>query len=76
MENYFEEENKLIKENFNLDELLEFQLKHDIQIIRGADYQYLCYIDKEAYSSGLTPMFALVFGIKIYKDIFIKTLNN
>lgn len=68
MENYFEEENKLIREMFDLEEVLEFQLKHDVQIIRSEDYMYLCYIDKEGYGVSLTPMCALVCGIKSYKD--------
>lgn len=66
--NYFKEENENIRKLFNLEEVLKFQLNHDIQIIRGGDFQYDCYIDKENYSSGLTPMGALVFGIKIYKE--------
>lgn len=66
--NYFKEENRILKENFNLDEILKFQLMHDIQIIRGADYQYSCWIDKKAYGSSLTPLFALYSGIQAYKN--------
>ena len=53
-----------------LAKILNFQLKYDVQIIRGEDYQYMCYIDKKVYSTALTPMFALVSGI----DTFIE--NN
>ena len=28
---------------------LAFQLENDVQIIRGEDYQYMCYINKEGY---------------------------
>ena len=67
--NYFEDENNIVSDNFNLEEILQFQLTHDVQIIRGRDYQYICYIDREAYCPSLTPMFALLFGIKQYKEL-------
>lgn len=53
---------------FDLDEILVFQLKNDIQIIRGEDYNYMCYINKSVYATGLTPMFALSYGIKKFKQ--------
>lgn len=68
MINYFEEENNTTKKLFNLDDILEFQLKHDVQIIRGEDYNYFCYIDKKVYGLGLTPIYALVCGIKLFKE--------
>ena len=61
---YFIEENELTKQMFDLDKILAFQLENDVQIIRGEDYQYMCYINKRVYASGLTPMFALSYGIK------------
>jgi hypothetical protein len=70
---YFEQEETLIKKLFNLDELLEFQSKNDVQIIRGEDYQYMCYINKKGYTSALTPLGALIFGIKQFK---IKEIEN
>lgn len=68
MADYFIEENEMTKQIFDLDEILAFQLKNDIQIIRGEDYQYMCYINKSVYGTGLTPMFALVYGIKCFKE--------
>lgn len=65
---FLEEENKITRKLFNLNEILEFQFKHDIQIVRGEDYNYMCYIDKEVYAVGLTPMFALAYGLKRYKE--------
>ena len=65
---YFKEETQDTKMLFDLDEMLDFQLKHDIQIIRGADYQYMCYINKQAYFSALTPLGALVYGITKFKE--------
>ena len=65
---YFLEENELTKKLFDLDEIISFQMKHDVQIIREADWQYMCYIDKKGFGSGLTPMGALVIGIKQFKD--------
>ncbi len=65
---YFLEENELTRKLFDLDEILAFQLENDVQIIRGEDYQYMCYINKEGFGSCLTPMGALVIGIKQFKD--------
>lgn len=65
---YYEEERELTRKVFDLDQILSFQMEHDVQIIRGEDWQYMCYIDKNAYGSSLTPMAALVFGIKQYKE--------
>lgn len=66
--NYFENEIQLTKKLFNLDEILKFQMDHDVQIIRGADWQYECYIGKKSFCSCLTPMGALVLGIKRFKQ--------
>ena len=65
---YFKEENELTKKLFDLDEIISFQMEHDVQIIREADWQYMCYIDKKGFGSGLTTMGALVNGIKQFKD--------
>ena len=64
---YFKEENKLTKKLFDLDEIISFQMKHDVQIIREADWQYMCYIDKKGFGCGLTTLGALVIGIKQFK---------
>lgn len=66
---YYIEENKLTKQMFDLDEILLFQLENDVQIIRGEDYQYMCYINKEVYAVALTPMLALSYGIKCFNSI-------
>jgi hypothetical protein len=68
MDDYMKGEIELTRKMFNLEEILEFQLLHDVQIIRSADYQYLCYIDKEAYGTSMTPMLALIIGINQYKN--------
>ena len=65
--NYFEEEIEFTKANFNLDEVLNFEKEHKLEIIRGEDYQYSCVINNKMYAPSLTPMCALVTGIKIYK---------
>lgn len=65
---YIQDEINLTKALFDLDEVLQFQQTHDVQIIRGEDYQYMCYIDKEVWGLGLTPMGALVNGIKQIKN--------
>lgn len=64
---YLKEENEITKKLFDLDEILLFQSNHSVEILRGEDYQYLCYIDKEGYGVSLTPMGALTAGIKQFK---------
>ena len=65
---YFKQENEITKELFDLDDILEFQLKHDIQIIRDEAYQYCCYINGEMYYIGMTFLGSLVTGVKIYEE--------
>jgi hypothetical protein len=65
---YFHEENELTRKLFDLDDIINFQFRHDIQIIREVDGQYMCYIDKKGYGCGLTTMGALVIGIKQFKN--------
>lgn len=53
---------------FKLEDLVEIQLKHDVQIIRGRDMQYMCYIDNKVYATGMTTFFALAYGILRFKE--------
>ena len=69
MADYFLEEIDETRQMFDLDEILSFQLQHDVQIIRGEDYQYMCYINKKVYATALTPMYALVYGIMVFKQL-------
>lgn len=62
-----EQEMSFIKRCFDLDEIMEFQLYHTIEVMIGRDYQYHCYIDKGCYSQDITPLSALVSGIIQYK---------
>ena len=64
----YEKEIKQVIELFDLIEIIDFQQIHDVQIIRGADFQYTCHIDKKEFGSALTTLGALVFGIKQFKD--------
>jgi len=65
---YINEENQAIKSflEYELDLFLEFQLKHDVQITRGEDFQYECRINSKIYSTSLTPLGALLYGIYHY----------
>lgn len=65
---YFKLENDQTKKMFNLDDILNFQLNNDVQIIRGSDFQYYCYINKECFANSLTTLNALVVGIEKYKE--------
>lgn len=70
--NYFEIEHEYVRKHFDLEKTIAFQVEHDVQIIRGSDYQYMCYIDKQAYAIGLTPMYCLTIGIENYNKFGIQ----
>lgn len=71
---YLESENTFVKNNFDLEDILSFQKENDIQIIRGEDYQYQCYINKKCYAISLTALHSLIFGIQNYRKI--NTFNH
>jgi hypothetical protein len=73
---YFTQETEQVKKLFNLDEISSFQLKHKVEIVRGEDCQYLCYIDNEGYGTSLTPLMALTKGIKQFKSYGKKKTNT
>jgi len=60
-------EQNRVRENFSLEEALSFELEYRLEVIRGEDHQYVCYIDGKGYAVGLTAMSALTFGIAMYK---------
>lgn len=64
---YLPKETDLVEKLFDLKEILEFQKTHDLQIIRCEDWSYMLYIDKQGYGSSLTPMGALVIGVRQFK---------
>lgn len=72
MEDYIEEEHQLTRKLFNLEEIIQFTKEHRVEVLLGADYQYMCYIDYKTGDGGwgtsLTPLGALVIGIKQYKE--------
>lgn len=69
------EENAIVRKAFNLEDVLEFQLKNDVQILCDEDFNYQCYINKKIYAIGLTPMFALVYGILVFKAKYERILS-
>lgn len=71
MENYFDYENKITSDIFNLDEIFEFQKNNVIEIIKECDNEYHCLINQHpaSYAISLTPMHALVMGIKKHKEL-------
>lgn len=69
MPDYFSIETDDIKELFNLEEFLEFQSKHRLEVALGEDLQYMCYIDGKGWATGLTPLGAIVYGIKVFKMV-------
>jgi hypothetical protein len=58
-------ENEIVKRTFNLQEVLEFTNRHEVQLVCQADYSYTIFIDKQGgFGNALTPMFALWSGIQ------------
>jgi hypothetical protein len=64
----FTSEIDLTRKIIDVEAILSAQLRNDIQIVRGEDYQYLCYINGRVYATGLTPMFALAYGVKLFME--------
>lgn len=68
MSQIFENEIEQVRELFNLEEIVEFQSTHRVEIIKEDHNQYHCYIDCINFGAGLTHMGALVFCMKSYKE--------
>ena len=69
--NYFEEEHEWVRKNFDLEEILDFTKKHSFEITRESDYMFFLWVDRNSrggWGCTLTPMMALVKGIKEYKE--------
>lgn len=65
---YIQQELDFVKKHFDVEKVFEFQTKHNVEIVRGADWQYECHIDREgAYAISLTFLDALIRGIMIYE---------
>ena len=65
----FQSELDLTRKLIDVEALLTFQLRHDIQVVRGEDYSYICYIDGRQWGSiTLTPMLAMVTGVRSYLE--------
>ena len=62
-----ESEDNDVKQIFNLEKILHFTRKHNVQIIRGEDWQFMCYIDGKCHGTGLTTLGAMVYGIANYE---------
>lgn len=63
---YHTEEKQETGKEFDYLEISKFLDLHKVDVIRGEDYQYQCWIDGECYYNALTFLGALVFGIKRY----------
>lgn len=61
---YVEPEHESVSKHFDLAQVLAFTAQHEVQVIRGEDYQYTCYINREGWGLGLTFMGALVNGLR------------
>ena len=64
---YFGFEDNYVKRLFDLDKIMKFTRKHSVQIIRGEDWQFMCFIDGKCHGTGLTTLGAMVYGIANYE---------
>lgn len=65
---YIKEELDWTEKNFNIKDVIQFQMWYDVQVVRGGDLQYQCFINGKGYSTGLTMLYALAVGIKVFKE--------
>lgn len=71
--NYHEEEIKFWRDKITIQEIIDFNLEHRVEVLVQADCQYHCYIDyhlvknKGSYEIALTFFGALAGGIYKYK---------
>lgn len=66
--NPIKNEESYTRREFNLETILEFSRHHDVQIIRGDDWMYGCYINQNLYLTSITFLHALCAGINLYKE--------
>ena len=70
MNKIIEKEIEYTRKKFNLNKILKtLGTENEMQILRGSDYGFECWINNKCFYSALTPMCAIVGGI----EIFIKT---
>jgi hypothetical protein len=62
-------ENNISRTMFDLEEVLEFQSKHKLELTRDESFSYLCWIDGKVWSTTVTPLAALTLAIKTYKTV-------
>ena len=66
---YIQKELDFVKKHFDVEKVFEFQTKHNVEVVRGEDWQYQCHIDRQGiYATGVTFLDALVAGIMIYEE--------
>lgn len=68
MNSYIQDEMMDVRNKFDLEDTISFQLGHDVQIIRGPDFQYECWIDGQCYVTALTHLGALTYGMIQYNN--------
>ena len=64
---YFESENADVMRMFNLEDAIQFTRDHSVEIIRGSDWQFGCWVDGKCYGISVTTLGALLYGMKEYQ---------
>lgn len=76
---YIQQEYFLTYKLFNFDEIFSFIIENKVEVLVQEDYQFHCYINYDgktgSLDSSLTPLSALVLGIKKYKENYGKSRN-
>jgi flagellar motor switch protein FliG len=59
--------NELVKKLFNLNDLLDFEKTHTIEMIIGSDHMYHCYINGVVWETGVNFLETLILAIDKFK---------
>jgi hypothetical protein len=72
IDDMLQSEEGLIRNLFDLEEVIAFQKEHPFVIERWSDYQYHMKTLEGNFGSSLTPLGALVVGMKQFKKYLNK----
>lgn len=72
IDKWIEDEDNQTRKLFDMEEILDFQKDHKVEILMQDDLQFHCFIDYKkgdgSYAQSLTSLNAMIVGIKQYKN--------
>lgn len=63
-----QDEHDYVLKHFKIEDVLNFSNKHNVEVLRGEDWQYYGYVNRQVLGLGFTPMYALLTAIIKYKE--------